>query len=143
VRTIVPGAPLPKSQNPGPIADGGPALDQARAKLVDARITLSGLANTGLYSKRLMQVYLQTKHAASDLVTAAADPRTGHVMEFGSAADLAAKAASMIGQAIKGLKADGGGIPSAQLRDLTNKRLRAAEEVLGMAYIGAFTGTEF
>ncbi len=140
VRTIVPG-PIPGSKNPGPIADGPAAVAEAQETLVDAQIKLVGVTGTGYYGKQLMEAYLGAKRASGMLIAAAADPRTGNAAEYASAADLAKKSASMIGQAIKALKSQGE--PSPELRDLTTKRLQAAHEVLGMATIGAFTGTHY
>lgn len=138
---IATGEPSPSNGNTGPIADGGPALDKARATLLDSQISLVGVSETQIFgTKRLLQVYIDAKRAANELQVAASDPRLGFSSEFASSADLAKKAASMIGQTIKALGKVDGEFTQAD-RDLATKRLKAAHEVLGQATIGAFSGT--
>ena len=122
-----------------PIADPQLELDRARTKLTSSRILLEGTVSTQLFSELLA---IRSLALQSSRLLALSASRTGAIFpaEYASAAVLARQAASMVGATHVFLGQRDGELTARQVEQAL-RQLRRASDVLGMAFIGAYTGT--
>jgi len=118
------------------------ALTRAQQRLVDARIALHGTIATQLFGEHLVHARRDAMQASRLLRQAARQGGSMFPAEYASAAALARQAAVAIGRVLVTMRQHPGELTGAE-RDEYTRRLNAAAEVLGMSFIGAYTGTHY